>query len=79
MANRKMTKRPGTATVSWGPRVLAMRRTMALSQSVFARLVGVSIKTLQNWEQGRRHPSGPAVVLLTVLLAEPDAVLRALR
>jgi putative transcriptional regulator len=36
-----------------------MRRTMGLSQRVFAKLVGVSVKTLQNWEQGRRQPSGP--------------------
>jgi putative transcriptional regulator len=56
-----------------------MRRTMGLSQRVFAKLVGVSVKTLQNWEQGRRQPSGPAVVLLTVLVADPEAVLRAVR
>jgi putative transcriptional regulator len=52
---------------------------MGLSQRVFAKLVGVSVKTLQNWEQGRRQPSGPAVVLLTVLVVDPDAVLKAVR
>ncbi len=52
---------------------------MGLSQRVFAKLVGVNVKTLQNWEQGRRQPSGPAAVLLAVLLAEPAAVLRAVR
>jgi putative transcriptional regulator len=46
---------------------------------MFARLVGVSVKTLQNWEQGRRQPSGPAAVLLIVLVADPGAVLRAVR
>jgi putative transcriptional regulator len=56
-----------------------MRDAMGLSQRVFAKLVGVSVKTLQNWEQGRRQPSGPAAVLLTVLLTDPDAVLRAMR
>jgi putative transcriptional regulator len=56
-----------------------MRKTMGLSQRVFAKLVGVSVKTLQNWEQGRRQPSGPATVLLTVLVADPEAVLRAVR
>ena len=56
-----------------------MRDTMGLSQRVFAKLVGVSVKTLQNWEQGRRQPSGPAAVLLTVLLTDPDAVLRVMR
>ena len=50
-----------------------------LSQRIFAKLVGVSVKTPQNWEQGRRQPSGPAAVLLTVLLTDPDAVLRAVR
>jgi putative transcriptional regulator len=57
----------------------AMRKTMGLSQRVFAKLVGVSVKTVRNWEQGRRQPSGPAVVLLTMLVADPDAVLRAVR
>jgi putative transcriptional regulator len=56
-----------------------MRKTMGLSQRDFAKLVGVSVRTLQNWEQGRRQPSGPAVVLLTVLVADPAAVLRALQ
>jgi putative transcriptional regulator len=78
MATKK-TARRGGARVYWAPRVLAMRDAMGRSQRVFAKLVGVSVKTLQNWEQGRRQPSGPAGVLLTVLVAEPDAVLRALR
>jgi len=79
MATRKIARRFSGARVFWAPRVLAMRKTMGLSQRVFAKLVGVSVKTLQNWEQGRRQPSGPAAVLLTVLLTDPDAVLRALR
>jgi putative transcriptional regulator len=56
-----------------------MRKAMGLSQRVFSRLVGVSVKTLENWEQGRRQPSGPAAVLLTILVADPGAVLRAVR
>ena len=56
-----------------------MRKAMGLSQRVFVRLVGVSVKTLQNWEQGRRQPSGPAAVLLTVLVVDSEAVLRAMR
>jgi putative transcriptional regulator len=79
MATRKVARRFAGARVFWAPRVLAMRKTMGLSQRVFARLVGVSVKTLQNWEQGRRQPSGPAAVLLTVLVADPGAVLRAVR
>jgi putative transcriptional regulator len=79
MATRKIVRRFGKPRVFWAPRVLAMRGTMGLSQRVFAKLLGVSVKTLQNWEQGRRQPSGPAAVLLTVLLTDPDAVLRAVR
>jgi putative transcriptional regulator len=79
MATRKIVRRFSGARVFWAPRVLAMRQTMGISQRVFAKLVGVSVKTLQNWEQGRRQPSGPAAVLLTVLLTDPDAVLRALK
>jgi putative transcriptional regulator len=79
MATKKSVRRFGSTRGFWAPRVLAMRKTMDLSQRVFAKLVGVSVKTLQNWEQGRRQPSGPATVLLTVLLTDPDAVLRVVR
>jgi putative transcriptional regulator len=79
MATKKTARRFSGARVFWAPRVITMRDTMGLSQRGFAKLVGVSVKTLQNWEQGRRQPSGPAVVLLTVLVADPDAVLRAVR
>ena len=56
-----------------------MRAAMGLSPRAFAALIGVSLATLRGWELGRRHPSGSAVVLLKVLVAEPEAVLRALR
>jgi putative transcriptional regulator len=56
-----------------------MRKAMGLSQRAFAALIGVSLATLRSWELGQRRPSGPAVVLLSVLVAEPEAVLRALR
>jgi putative transcriptional regulator len=79
MAAKKVTRRFSGTRVFWAPRVLAMRKAMGLSQRVFAKLVGVSVKTLQNWEQGRRQPLGPAAVLLTVLLTDPDPGLRAVR
>ena len=79
MATRKVAKRSPGVRVFWAPRVLAMRKTMGISQRGFAKLVGVSVKTLQNWEQGRREPTGPAAVLLTVLVADPGAVMRAVR
>jgi putative transcriptional regulator len=41
-------------------------------------MIGVSVATLRNWEQGRRHPEGPARALLRVTAEDPDAVARAL-
>jgi putative transcriptional regulator len=51
-----------------------IREGYELSQSQFASLLGISISTLQNWEQGRRSPEGPARVLLQVAAKHPDAV-----
>jgi len=79
MAVKKTARRFGVARVFWAPRVVSMRKTLGMSQRGFAKLVGVSVKTLQNWEQGRRQPSGPAAVLLTVLVADPGAVMRVVR
>jgi putative transcriptional regulator len=58
-----------------GPNVRNIRANYNLSQSEFAALLGISIKTLQNWEQGRRKPEGPAKVLLQVAAKHPEAVL----
>ena len=55
--------------------VLAIREGYALSQTKFAVLLGISVKTLQNWEQGRREPHGPARVLLRVAARHPHAIL----
>ena len=54
--------------------VKAIRQRLGQSQSEFARMIGVSIATLQNWEQGRRRPEGPARALLTVAAKNPKAV-----
>ena len=54
--------------------VKRIRENYHLSQSQFALLLGISVKTLQNWEQGRRTPEGPARVLLQVAAKHPDAV-----
>jgi len=51
-----------------------IRAGYKISQSEFAALIGISVKTLQNWEQGRRTPKGPARILLQVAAAHPDAV-----
>lgn len=59
------------------PDVATIRREYGLSQKQFATLLGISVRTLQNWEQGRRHPHGPAKVLLRVAARHPEAVLDA--
>ena len=58
--------------------VKAIREKISLSQGEFARLFGLSKKTLEHWEHGRRIPTGPARAFLTVIAREPDAVRRAL-
>lgn len=60
------------------PDVRAVREQTGLSQSDFARLMRVSIKTLQNWEQHRRNPTGPAAALLKIVSTAPDLALRSL-
>jgi len=55
-----------------------VRAKLGLSQTKFAQLLGISEDTLQNWEQGRRKPTGPAKVLLRVAATHPDAVLEAI-
>lgn len=57
------------------PDVVAIREEYGLSQTKFAALLGISVRTLQNWEQGRRQPQGPAKVLLRVAARHPRAVL----
>ena len=59
--------------------VKAIRARLRKSQTEFAQMIGVSTATLQNWEQGRRTPDGPALALLRVASAEPKAVARALQ
>ena len=58
--------------------VKMIRRKLNFSQSEFALMIGVSLGTLQNWEQGRRRPDGPAQALLKVAAANPKAVVDAL-
>lgn len=55
--------------------VRALREQFGLSQDKFADLVGISVGTLRNWEQGRRKPEGPARVLLRVASCHPEALL----
>jgi putative transcriptional regulator len=58
--------------------VRALRARLGLSQAQFALRFGFTVDTVQQYEQGRRTPSGPASTLLRVIEAEPEAVIRAL-
>jgi putative transcriptional regulator len=56
------------------PDVAAIRDDFGVSQAQFAELMGISVGTLRNWEQGRREPEGPASVLLEIAYRRPDVV-----
>lgn len=56
------------------PDVTVLREKSGLSQSAFAALLGVSPRTLQDWEQGRRRPTGPARSLLRIAARHPEAL-----
>jgi len=58
--------------------IRVIRQKLGRSQSEFALMIGVSLSTLQNWEQGRRKPAGPAQALLKVAAANPRIVAQAL-
>jgi putative transcriptional regulator len=58
--------------------IKSIRDKLGMSQSEFAMMIGVSISTLQNWEQGRRKPEGPARALLKIVSKNPKAVVKAL-
>jgi putative transcriptional regulator len=56
-----------------------IRNGYNLTQTEFAALLGISVRTLRNWEQGRRKPEGPARILLQVAAKHPEAVLDAVK
>jgi len=71
-------KKPSRVFEITPPSIKAIRKRLNLSQSDFALMIGVSVSTLQNWEQGRREPDGPAKALLRVASNNPKAVMEAL-
>jgi putative transcriptional regulator len=54
--------------------IAALRQLIRLSQTEFARAVGISVYTLRNWEQGRRSPEGPALALLRIAAKHPQII-----
>lgn len=75
---RRGTLRPGRRTTFKPTDVKAVRAKLGQSQAEFALMIGVSVATLRNWEQGRRTPDGPALALLRVAAKDPQAVVAAL-
>jgi len=68
-------KRGRAGRVTNLPPIAQTREAMSLSQAQFARLLGVSVRTLQEWEQGRRAPSGAARTLILIASRNPKALL----
>jgi putative transcriptional regulator len=75
---RRKKMRPSRATTFKPADVKRIRSSLGQSQSEFAMMIGVSVGTLRNWEQGRRTPDGPAQALLRVAAQNPKAVAHAL-
>jgi DNA-binding transcriptional regulator YiaG len=62
-----------------GDDIAALRRFVGLTQTQFARAMGISVHTLRNWEQGRRTPEGPALALLRIAARHPRILRENLR
>ena len=75
---KRSERRASRRTIYKPADIRGIRERLGLSQSRFAMLIGISVSTLQNWEQGRRVPDGPAQMLLRVADRHPDALLDAL-
>ena len=75
----KGQKKPARSFEFPEPEVKAIREKMGVSQDKFAVILGVSKRTVENWEQGRRHPTGAARALLKIVEADPQYALEALR
>jgi putative transcriptional regulator len=75
---RRGSRRASRITTFHPTDVQAVRAKLGVSQADFALMIGVSVATLRNWEQGRRRPDGPALALLRVAARNPKAVIQAL-
>lgn len=75
---RKGQRKPSHRMVIEEPDVVKIRKKYDMNQQEFAALLGISVGTLRNWEQGRRKPQGPAKVLLIIAEKKPKAILDSL-
>jgi putative transcriptional regulator len=78
-AIRRGRQVPSRVFVADGPNIKRIRTSYDLSQDQFAAMLGISLGTLRNWEQGRRTPEGAARVLLQVAASHPEAILDVVR
>ena len=75
---KKGKRKAGRTFLYKTPDIKSIRKRLHVSQSEFALMIGVSKSTVQNWEQGRREPEGPAKALLRIAEKNPQAVFEAL-
>lgn len=73
-AIRKGARKPARARRVTAESPQVVRTRLGLSQPAFADLLGISVATLRNWEQGRRHPTGAAEILLRIAAKHPTIV-----
>jgi putative transcriptional regulator len=67
-------KRLMLGQIASGEDIAALRRFVGLTQVQFAQAMSISVHTLRNWEQGRRHPEGPAIALLRIAARHPRII-----
>lgn len=70
----RLRKRLMAGQFESGADIAALRHFVGLTQLQFAQAIGISVHTLRNWEQGRRHPDGPAVALLRIAARHPRII-----
>ncbi|MDF1499325.1 MAG: helix-turn-helix domain-containing protein [Anaerolineales bacterium] len=78
-AIRRGQRSPSRAFVVDSASIRQIRSIYDLTQKQFAAMLGISVGTLRNWEQGRRTPEGPARVLLQIAASHPEAILDVVR
>jgi putative transcriptional regulator len=70
----RVRKRLMLGQIDSGEDIAALRHFVGLTQAQFAQAMGISVHTLRNWEQGRRHPEGPAIALLRIAARHPRII-----